>query len=113
MKCNKLKMFILPMLFIVLLIGIDCIPSLDNVFVENAEAVRGRPATPRSRAGVARRTTRRTVRRHHIAVGTRVTVLPAGCTTVITHNVTYHHCGGVHYRPYYEGDTVIYIVEEP
>ena len=31
--------------------------------IDTAEAVVGRPATPRSAAGVARRTTRRTVRR--------------------------------------------------
>ncbi len=113
MKCNKFKMLILPMLLIVFLVGIDCIPSLDNVFIGNAEARVGRPGTPRSGAGVARRSTRRAVRRHRIAVGTRVAVLPAGCTTVITRNVTYHHCGGVHYRPYYEGTTVVYVVEEP
>jgi len=32
---------------------------------ESAQAVIGRPATPRSVAGVARRTTRRTVRRYY------------------------------------------------
>ena len=112
MKRINLKLIFLPMLLIVLLIGIDCVPYLDNVFIENAEAVRGRPGTPGSAAGVARRSTRRAVHRR-IAVGTRVTVLPGGCTTVITRNVTYHHCGGVHYRPYYEGTTVIYVVEEP
>jgi hypothetical protein len=31
--------------------------------IDTAEAIVGRPATPRSAAGVARRTTRRTVRR--------------------------------------------------
>ena len=113
MKRIMRKLLLLPLVSFVLLTGFDCIPSFDNVFVENAEAVIGRPATPRSGAGVARRTTRRTVRRHRIAVGTRVTVLPASCTTVITRNVTYHYCEGVHYRPYYEGDTVVYVVEEP
>jgi hypothetical protein len=101
MKCIMRKLLFLPLFLLVSLIGFDCIPSFDIFPIENAEARVGRPATPRSGAGVARRTTRRTVRRHRIAVGTRVTVLPAGCTTVITRNVTYHHCGGVHYRPYY------------
>jgi hypothetical protein len=113
MKRNKFKIIILPGLLIVFLIGIDCIPSLDYAFTGNAEARVGHPATPRSAAGVARRSTRRAVRRHRIAVGTRVTVIPTGCTTVITRDVTYHHCGGVYYRPYYEGTTIIYVVEEP
>jgi hypothetical protein len=32
---------------------------------------------------------------------------------VIKRGVTYHHCGGVHYRPYCQGNTVVYVVEEP
>jgi len=36
-----------------------------GIKIDTAEAVVGRPATPRSAAGVARRTTRRTVRRHY------------------------------------------------
>jgi hypothetical protein len=36
----------------------------NGTVVSQAEAVIGRPATPGSYAGVARRTTRRTVRRH-------------------------------------------------
>jgi hypothetical protein len=46
-------------------------------------------------------------------VGTRVYTLPAGCTKVVRGAVSYHHCGGVYYRPYYEGNTVVYVVEEP
>lgn len=45
-----------------------------------------------------------------IAVGTRVATLPRGCTTVVTYGVTYHHCGAVYYRPYYEGTTLVYVV---
>jgi hypothetical protein len=45
-----------------------------------------------------------------IAAGTRVTTLPAGCATVVTDGVTYHHCGSVHYRAHYEGTNVVYIV---
>jgi hypothetical protein len=60
-------------------------------FVSKAEAVRGRPLTPMSYAGVARRTTRRAV-----AVGAAtapVVVAPApGCVQVINSygHVTYH-----------------------
>jgi hypothetical protein len=45
-----------------------------------------------------------------VAVGTRVATLPSGCTTVVTDDVTYHQCGGVYYRPYYEGTNVVYVV---
>ncbi len=45
-----------------------------------------------------------------IAVGTRVATLPRSCTTVVRYNVTYHHCGGVYYRPYYQGTTLVYVV---
>jgi hypothetical protein len=111
-KANP-KTLIRNMLLFVLLLGLGWIPPMGSVLVSDAEAVVGRPGSPRSAAGVARRTTRRRHRRHRIAVGTRVTVLPAGCTTVITRGVTYHYCGDVYYRPYYEGNTVVYVVEEP
>ena len=81
------------------------------VVMNTAEAVIGRPASPTSVAGVKRRTRRRTARR--VTVGRRVNTLPSGCTKVIKRGVTYHHCGGVHYRPYYQGNTVVYVVEEP
>ena len=90
-----------------------------SLVVTDAQARVGRPATPTSAAGVARRTTRRTVRRHHyvhhhrhIAVGSYVQVLPAHCTTVVTRGTRYHVCDNVYYRPYYEGNEVVYIVVE-
>jgi hypothetical protein len=68
-------------------------------------------------AGTARRTSRRTSRRvtrRHVALGTRVYALPGGCRSVVVGGVKYHHCEGVYYQPYYEGDTVVYVVvEEP
>jgi len=45
-----------------------------------------------------------------IAVGTTIATLPSGCTKVVTDNVTYHHCGGVYYRPRYKGTSVVYVV---
>jgi hypothetical protein len=42
---------------------LSLIPSVDG-FISNAEAVVGRPLTPVSVAGVARRTARRTARRY-------------------------------------------------
>jgi hypothetical protein len=31
---------------------------------------------------------------------------------VVTREVTYHHCGGTYYRPYYQGTEVVYVVVE-
>lgn len=66
------------------------------IMVEKANAVVGRPMTPGSVAGVARRTTRRTIRRTSVYVAT----LPAGCTTVVIEGTTLHQCGGAYYQPY-------------
>jgi hypothetical protein len=46
---------------------VDVSPAVwqSGTLISQAEAVIGRPATPRSAAGVARRTTRRAVRRHY------------------------------------------------
>ena len=46
---------------------VDVSPAVwqSGPLISQAEAVIGRPATPRSAAGVARRTTRRAVRRHY------------------------------------------------
>ncbi len=71
----------------------------------------GRPASPTSVAGVHRRTRRRRRRRVHRNM--RLTSLPYGCSvTRIRGGVTYYYCGGIWYRPAYQGTTVIYIVED-
>lgn len=86
----------------------------NKIFVKEAEAYRGGPASPR---GGARRTARRTSRRvtyRRVAYGTRVYALPSGCTTVIAHGREYYYCGGDYYRPYYQGNEVVYVVvQEP
>ncbi|MGD8269481.1 MAG: hypothetical protein PVH69_04855 [Desulfobacterales bacterium] len=61
-----------------------------------AEARIGRPLTPVSVAGVARRTTRRTIRRTAVYAAT----LPRGCSTVVIEGTTLHQCGGTYYQPY-------------
>ena len=39
--------------------------------------------------------------------------LPYGCTvTRYRSGVKYYYCGGIWYRPAYQGTTVVYIVEE-
>ena len=71
----------------------------------------GRPASPNSVAGVRRRHRRR--RRRRIRRHMRLYSLPYGCVTVVyRHDIMYYYCGGIWYRPVYEGTTVVYIVEE-
>lgn len=71
----------------------------------------GHPVSPNSVAGVRRRTRRRTRRR----VRRRMTLysLPVGCTTIrYRASVKYYHCGGIWYRPAYQGTTLVYIVDD-
>jgi hypothetical protein len=60
----------------------------------DAEARVGRPATPASVAGVARRTTRRVVRRTAVYVAT----LPPACTTIVIEGAVLQQCGGTYYQ---------------
>ena len=70
----------------------------------------GRPLTPVSVAGVRRRTRRRTRRR--VAVGMSMYALPYGCAgTVMRGGINYYYCGGIYYRPQYQGTTVVYVVD--
>ena len=69
---------------------------LGGVVIGDAQARVGRPMTPVSVAGVARRTTRRTIRRTSVYAAT----LPRGCSTVIIEGTSLHQCGGSYYQPY-------------
>ena len=62
----------------------------------SAEARVGRPLTPVSVAGVARRTTRRVVRRTTIYIA----ALPPGCSQVAINGESYYGCGAVYYQQY-------------
>jgi hypothetical protein len=73
--------------------------------VNEAQARVGRPATPGSVAGVARRTTRRVIRRSTIYIP----VLPAGCVRTSVNGVAIWRCGGVYYQPYGGRYVVVYI----
>jgi hypothetical protein len=64
--------------------------------IKEAQAVVGRPMTPGSVAGVARRTTRRTIRRTSVYAST----LPAGCRSVYIDGASLYQCGGTYYQPY-------------
>ncbi|MFO1121834.1 MAG: hypothetical protein U1F47_05905 [Hyphomicrobiales bacterium] len=72
-------------------------------FVEDAQAVIGRPATPGSVAGVARRTTRRVIRR-----GAYVGALPAGCVYGNYYGYSLYSCGGTYYQRSGGGYVVVY-----
>jgi len=75
----------------------------------NAFAVVGRPFTPLSYAGVARRTTRRAVYRT-AAVTTSaayVSTLPSGCVEV--YGASYYNCGSVRYNAVYQGGSLVYV----
>jgi len=45
-----------------------------------------------------------------IVVGTIVSTLPTGCTTIIQNGISYQQCGTVRYQPQYSGNNVTYIV---
>ncbi|MBB4254772.1 hypothetical protein [Rhizobium sp. BK008] len=62
-------------------------------FATPAGAVIGRPLTPLSYAGVARRTTRRVVTR----TTTTIAVLPAGCRYGPYYGGYYYRCGAYYY----------------
>ena len=68
----------------------------NGVIITAAEARVGRPMTPGSVAGVARRTTRRSIRRTTIYAAS----LPRGCTTVVIEGTTLHQCSGTYYQSY-------------
>jgi len=92
-----------------MLLTVAAIGAVGGVPVAMARV--GRPASPNSVAGARRRTTRR--RRRRVYRNMRVTSLPYGCRyTRVRHGVTYYYCGGIWYRPVYQGTTVVYIVED-
>lgn len=81
---------------------------------KQAQAVVGRPLTPVSVSGVARRTSRRTTRRveaRHSAAATTtvVTALPAGCVKTSVGGATQYTCGATQYRPAYDGPNLVYV----
>jgi hypothetical protein len=93
-----------------LMIGLLFDGEFDRLFLggslaPDAEARVGRPLTPGSVAGVARRTTRRVVRRSTIYVA----ALPGGCAKVSVNGAWYWRCGGTYYQPYGGRYVVVYV----
>jgi hypothetical protein len=85
--------------------SVDGPPLLPLSIVAPAEARVGRPLTPVSYAGVARRTTRRVIRRSTIYVS----ALPAGCARATLYGAVVWSCGGSYYQPYGGRYVVVYV----
>lgn len=97
MKRNSLNYILaLSVLTAGLLVNEDVVQYPDDSLFKAADARVGRPLTPVSVAGVARRTTRRTIARTSVYVA----ALPVGCSTVMINGVSVSQCGGVYYQPY-------------
>jgi hypothetical protein len=69
----------------------------------SAEARIGRPLTPGSAAGVARRTTRRAFRR-----GAYYGALPRGCGRATVYGYSVWNCGGNYYQSSGSGYVIVY-----
>jgi hypothetical protein len=76
-----------------------------GIVIREAAAIIGRPATPVSGAGTARRTTRRVIRRSSVYAAT----LPVGYTTVVVEGATLYYYGGTYYQPYNGQYVVVYV----
>ena len=110
------------------------------VLIADAGAVVGRPLTPVSVGGVARRTTRRTVAytsssanvaaqqqaaaaqqqaaaaeqqaaANRLPPGTVVTALPSGCQSTTVDGISLFNCGGVMYKPSFQSNNLVYVVQ--
>jgi hypothetical protein len=46
-------------------------------------------------------------------IGTVVSALPAGCVPVTQGGVAYQRCGGVYYRSAFQGNNLVYVVQQP
>lgn len=90
-KMSQAILFATLALFSVLAVEV----ALDaGLVVPQAQAVIGRPLTPMSYAGVARRTSRRMI----YATSVYAATLPAGCRTVIIEGTSLYQCGGTYYQ---------------
>lgn len=107
--------------------------------IPEAQAIIGRPLTPVSYAGVARRTTRRAVAVTEttavaaesaaaataaqsaapapapgaLPLGTVVSTLPAGCSQMNSGGVQYYKCGADYYRTAFQGANLVYVTAQP
>lgn len=99
------KLLLAPFVGLGMLAVDGLMPGPLGAFVSEAHAVVGRPLTPGSVAGVARRTTRRVIRRSSIYVAT----LPAGCVRTSVNGAVVWRCAGAYYQPYGGRYVMVYI----
>jgi hypothetical protein len=71
--------------------------------ISTADARVGRPLTPVSVAGVARRTTRRAIRR-----GAYIASLPGACPYGTYYGYSLYYCGGTYYQRSGSGYVIVY-----
>jgi len=93
------------------LVGLDFVPgdfSVPALVINEAHAIVGRPLTPVSVAGVARRTTRRMIYATNVYVAT----LPPSCTTIVIEGTTLQQCGGTYYQPSGSQYVVVNVVDQ-
>ena len=102
---KKSKVLSVAIAGLALLAADSLAPMPFGAFVPEAHAVIGRPATPGSVAGVARRTTRRVIRRSTIYVA----ALPAGCARISINGAAVWSCGGTYYQSSGGRYVVVYI----
>ncbi len=130
------KFLLSAMAFAILFLGeVDTTALLPAPMIKQAQAIVGAPLTPVSVAGVARRTAVRTTvavsstaaasaaakppapppasGAQGLPLGTVVSALPAGCASVQLRGTNYFNCQGTYFRPAYQGQDVVYIVEKP
>lgn len=100
------RKFALAAIALLAMLALDRVVPLPlGPFVSEAQAVIGRPLTVVSVAGVARRTTRRMIRRSSIYVAT----LPASCISASINGAVVWSCGGAYYQPYDGRYVVVYV----
>lgn len=97
------KLKTIPIMAVLALFTVSELGFQFQIFAGPAEARVGRPLTPVSVAGVARRTTRRTLRRTAVAVA----ALPPNCVYGTYYGYNLYQCGSTYYEP--SGNTYIQV----
>lgn len=107
---NSARIFALPLAVALVFLDISMeggdLTTLTVKASTPAKAEIGRPLTPLSYAGAARRTTRRVARRTSVYVNT----LPAGCVYGAYYGAYYYRCGSLFYAK--SGPTYVQVVIE-
>ncbi len=101
---NLCKTMLLVVLATAFTLEIDPISLVSGkIGPQSAEARIGRPLSPGSVAGVARRTTRRAIRR-----GAYYGALPRNCVRATVYGYAVWNCGGSYYQSSGSGYVIVY-----